>query len=791
MAHGGLSMLKKHIFVLILLAGLLFSSCPSGAQIIHEDPESLPAHQPYDADQKLALSLQEMFGTLDSFVSHVNASNFQASRLDIRLFMASYSKFNDIYQRSNLNGTDMEKIASKLAFMADDLNATMESSESYRADLEQFKEYMNNSDTKNAAQLAAKLQLSYRNVTDSVRAVNENSTHILMMLDHTNVDTSSLEGGIAGLGNFTAGMEESNRKPSGLLGNTSLVLAASSDEVIAGDSIMLSGILRMSDSMLSGHLIRFYVDGAMAGSAMTDQNGISTIAYEIDGRSFNRTIRMSAELDPQGGQLYPAVSNVLEITHRPEQAQLQTQVAPGTAAYADTIDVSGTLTTASGVPAAGQAVTISVAGSPAGVTVTGTDGSFSLPVAIRHDMPAGDCQVQSRYEAAPGCVLMNASSAPAILVIAPGLSLITLDPAEPVYHGGESAVFRGTLVTGTGRPVTGANVSIFAGDVPVGVCVTDASGQYSLVATIPYDIVPGSHDIYAAFDPGEGRALTGSHSGTYPALFEPAVPQITVRGIPPVAFPGDELSLTGVVMSGNGSPVGGRQVSVRVPGTDAITAVTDAYGNYQIAGKISGSPGVYSLSASVQDGGLLSGDEQVAGTVLVMPFDRAGMAVIAIAVTLLVGPGLLKVAGKGRRGRRRAMPSSRTEAPLTHVPEPEVPEPEKRPAAFSIEGELRKIEPAATGEGDRREAMMSIYRVAWLMLRDRYPSLPQSATHRELCRIISGEQPSLSPSFGTITGYYEDAVFGHLPLTREEIISSLRSLNEIRGQLYGDGGEAR
>ena len=87
-------------------------------------------------------------------------------------------------------------------------------------------------------------------------------------------------------------------------------------------------------------------------------------------------------------------------------------------------------------------------------------------------------------------------------------------------------------------------------------------------------------------------------------------------------------------------------------------------------------------------------------------------------------------------------------------------------AAISIEGEIRTIEPAISGRGDCREAMLSIYRVAWLMLRDRDPSLPQSVTHRELYRIISCKQPSLSSSLGTITGYYEDAAFGHFPVTR-------------------------
>ncbi len=151
-------MLKKGIFAVILLSSLLLSFYPVQAQLVHEDPESLPVHDPYDADRKLAAAMEEMFGSLDSFVAHVNASDFAASRRDIRLFTLSHASFAEVYRRANFTGSDMEAMAEKLASMPDDLWATVNSSETYSVELEQLADYTAANDVANATQLAARMQ---------------------------------------------------------------------------------------------------------------------------------------------------------------------------------------------------------------------------------------------------------------------------------------------------------------------------------------------------------------------------------------------------------------------------------------------------------------------------------------------------------------------------------------------------------------------------------------------------------------------------------------------------------
>jgi hypothetical protein len=386
--------------------------------------------------------------------------------------------------------------------------------------------------------------------------------------------------------------------------------------------------------------------------------------------------------------------------------------------------------------------------------------------------------VYASYESPPESALLSAASEPDTLAIAPGTSLLTLDPPQPAYFGGERATFNGSLASGTGRPVAGADVGVFAGEVLLGRGRTDAGGLYSIDTAVPFDMSPGQHEVRASFDPGEGRALAGSSSQVHVARFEPAVPRVTVSGLPSVAFPGDELDLQGTVLTIDGTPLDGRQVSLVISGNTAGAATTDARGGYRLTRRIEGGPGVYRISVGLQGEGLLMGADRHAGTLLIMPMDRAATVAAAIAAVLAAGLAYLAA----MRGKRARAPMPRPAA---------LPGPVKRPAASGLEDALGKVGTALSGGGDRREAVMSIYQAARTMLRERDPALPASATHRELYHILSARLPPLATPLSIITNRYERAAFGHLQPTDEDVASSLWGLGEIRELLYGDGGPGR
>lgn len=783
-------MLKKGIFVFILLSSLLLSFYPVQAQVVHENPDSLPVHSPYDADQKMVEAMEEMFGSLDSFVTHINASDFTASRQDIQLFTLSHASFAEVYRRVSLTDSDMEAIAEKLASMPDDLWATVNSSEAYSVELEQLANYTSANDLASATQLAARMRASYANVSESLGRFGTNSTALLRMLDNSSVDTTSLENGIRGMNIYAAKVNESNRNSSSLLGDVSLALTASRHEAFTGDLITLTArfrsvngdlltlkeALRTFDGSAAGHLVRFFVDDYQVGSAITDARGVCSIVYRVDGRSFNQTMRAQAEFDPQGQSLAPATSNLVEITRVPERSSLQARATPGVASYENTIYVYGTLTTFYGVPASGQTVTIALAGITAGNATTGTDGSYSFLLAVPYDAPAGDTFIQASYKGASDSALESSQSPPCAVWIAPGASLVTLEPQPPVFRGGDTATFLGMLTSDDGRPVTGANVSIYAGDVFIGLNSTDASGRFSITAPVPYNITPGDHGVYASFDPGNDRALTGSRSDVFKVRFDPVTPLVVVHGVPLLAFPGDELNVTGILMTADGRPVEGRPVNVAVTGA-AGTVATDAGGNFQIALKVAGSPGISSVTVSLPGDGLLSGPDYQGGTMLVMPFDKTGSAVAVMVIMLALGLVVAKAAGARRPEKQPSLP----------VPSPAVSERGNEPVTFSPAEELRLVNQAVLAGNDRREAIRSAFLAARRMLRDRDPKLPDSVTHRELCHILSGRQPSLAGPLEVITASYEGVVFGHRLPTDEDVYGTLYNLGELQKLLYDRG----
>lgn len=778
-------MKKTQFVVIITLMSLILALYPSSAQVAHENPASVKPKSSYDSDLQLALCLQAMFGSIDGFTGHINASDFNASRTDLILFQRSYANFNDIYQRSNMSGTDMEAIASKLEYMAGDLSDTLNSSEAYSLDLSQFNASMSASDRANASQIADRLQLSYRNLSESISGISTNASSIYKMLGNSSVDTSGLEHGIAGLNDYTSRVSENNKAPSSLASGTSLVLTAGKSEVISGDHILLTTFLRANNGTLFDRQISFYVDDYFAGTAITDRAGSCSLNYPVDGRSFNGMMLARADLDNRDG-LPVASSNIVEITHRPERASLRAQISADTAGFGDIITVYGTLSTATGFPVANHTVNISLANILAGNTTTQVDGSFSFPLNITSAIPAGESCVSSSYDGSPGDMLMGTLPVNYNVVITPDTSLLTLDQPETAYHGGDSALFNGSLVSGSGRPAAGTNVSIYADDALIGTCTTDQNGSYGLETLIPYNITAGTHAVRASFDSGTGKALAGSNSGAFNVLFEPVTPMITATGVPLLAFPGDVLNISGIVMTADGRPLGNRQLDISFSGQPAGTVTTDAGGSYQLSHNLTNGAGLAALSISVAGDDLLSGKGYRAGSILVMPFDKSGMAVIAIIVMLIIGLVSLLAAGARRvivRPDKKTLPKPVVSLPASGG---------RKPATiYSLNEEIGKIDSYLAGGGDRREAVLAIYLAARRMLYEKDPALPESATHREIYHMLSGKRPSLSEPLGIITNSYEDAVFGHVPPTAEEVASSLHSLNDLKTMLYGNRGFTR
>lgn len=768
----------KAALVAILFVVLAASSLGlAQAQVPRENPDNLTSVSPYDADRRLALSLQEIFGSLDDIAAHVNASDFAAAREALKGFDLSYVEYKSILQRSGMSQQELQALLDETDFAAEGLRGLVDSAEMYHKDYNMFLGYRSAGDSRNATLYAARLQGSFLDLTRSSRGIDANGTVVLKMLEDSSINTARLEDGLVALDDYVARVTLQHELPASLIGEASLTLVASAGRAAAGDVLALTARLALNGSAPGGRAIDFYADGNPIGNATTDDSGTCTLNYLVDGRSFRSLIRLSAEFVPQGESISPAVSNVVEVARLPETASVSATVVPEQAAWGDLVTVRGDMYTITGFPVPGHVLKVYIGDKYMASTETWDNGTYACPVTISWDTAAGPGSVTARYDAVPGDVLMDASSPPARLAVAQSATSLTLDRPQPACKGGESVTYGGRLASADGRPVPGAPVSLYADDALLGRAETDGDGRYALALAVPFGLAAGERRVRAAFEPGEGKALGASASEAYDVRFDRATPSIAVHGLPLLAFQGDGLNISGTVAI-DGKPLAGQMLSVRLSGTPVGSVVTDAGGSYRLSRNISWMPGVYDVSVAGDEAGLLAAAAQDAGHMLVMPFDRGvSLAIAALIAAIAIAGVFLYIRTYRRKPGKKPLPKP-TVAPVFEPPEPEA-------VQGRIEDEIARIRRA----GDRRQAIADAYAAARQAVDRHGIRVPPSATHREFLAEFSAKEPALAAAAGAIVANYEAVAFGGRQPGEHDVESSLRSLEEIDRHLSGGKGQ--
>ncbi|HEY3274475.1 MAG TPA: carboxypeptidase-like regulatory domain-containing protein [Methanocella sp.] len=782
----------KWVMLVVLLSFLCIAALGPGpvrAQTIHENPANLTVQQPFDVSEKLAIQLNEMFGSLDNIALQINANDFKASRLSMSDFERYYASFQRDLGRMNLTGSDYQQILSHANLTADDLRAMINGSEAFNASLASFDKYRENGDTVNATIEAVELQGYFGTMNNSSRQLTASASAISRLLQNTSVSTSHLDGGIDMLNVFMDRVEGLNEVPKSLLGNTNLTLNASLANVSTGDMVMFYGRLSSNNTTIGGGLVSLYVDGVPVANATTLADGTCVIYYIIRGGSFAGTLNALAYYDPQGANYTPAVSNNVELKRRPITTYLTIAMAPGTARYGDTVRLSGMLTADGGYPVPDYPVSVHIPDRPACIVRTLDNGSYYCDLYITPQIRSGQFDLVAMYEAGnmPGDVLINATSLPATLSVIRETTSLSLDKAPSVLRGGDNAYFSGTLLSASGRPVEGEEVSIYAGTVRLGGGNTDARGRYNLSIAIPCNLTAGTYQAYAAYSPPDGMCLSGTQSNPYAIIFTTAPPAITVYGLPLVLFQGDKLDLL-VNVTANGLPVDGCGLIVNLSAMALGSGRTDYTGNLYLINTIDGSAGLQSVKVCSAASGLLEATTVDTRMVLVMPFDMmTSLAVIGV-ILVVIGLVLARVT-RASRLLARLLPARKTPLPRPTLKVTPLPETSRKqqPPVSRFEDEITRINGIIAGGAGRREIITEIYLAARRITANGGIAIPESATHREFFKSLTAKEPSLVTSAGTITKNYESAVFGRIQLKEQDIVNSLYNLKEINAHMLGEG----
>lgn len=201
-------------------------------------------------------------------------------------------------------------------------------------------------------------------------------------------------------------------------------------------------------------------------------------------------------------------------------------------------------------------VTVALTGPVSPSLTTGSDGAF-----LFRSLPAGSYTVQ-----------MSLASYGTLSTVTSGQLGQTLDLGTlslTKSQGATTGTIKGVVTdAATAQPLAGVSVSA-TGATPV---LTDASGSYQL-SNVPPGLVTVSASLsgYATAS-GSANLVAGGVM-----IFSPALSSGTAQG----------ATLSGTVTSGaTGAPLSG--VTISVSGAATASAVTDAAGNYQVAGLGSG-----------------------------------------------------------------------------------------------------------------------------------------------------------------------------------------------------------
>lgn len=535
------------ILSLVFLIGLSIGWLSSAdATIIHEDPARLAVQQPSDINSKIVHQLWQMFDSLGAVVSHINASDFDASRLSMNDYEQYYQSFKNYLSLSGISESDARDIIGQADLADAEFRAMINDSECFDSNMTRFEEYQAEGDTLNATLTSVELQKYWDGMNNSSRHLSDSVSLISQMMQNLSVDSTHLAEPVNMLDGYMGRMSELNTLPLSLPGNSDLSLDVNQPNVSTGDNVEFTSQLVSNGTAVRGGLVTLYVDGKPAGNGTTSSDGSTVLDYEVKGGSFASIMNAVAHFDPGETNFTPAVSNNVTLYRQTIPTDLSIRITPDNAVFGDTVLVQGRLTADGGYPVPDHLISVNFPGCPAYNVTTQADGTYSCDVNITQDFRAGDLDVNSSYGAATstGEALSSVTSMGVRLHVLQSGTAMTLDPPPASIPGGENITFSGTLTGNSRRPVNGKGIEIFADDVLIGQNVPlDETGRYNVTLAIPVSLSPGRHDIYAVYAPEAGMSLTGSQSNRYIVDVRPAEPEITVTGMPLIAFQGDRVNL--------------------------------------------------------------------------------------------------------------------------------------------------------------------------------------------------------------------------------------------------------
>jgi hypothetical protein len=282
--------------------------------------------------------------------------------------------------------------------------------------------------------------------------------------------------------------------------NLSVKQAATTLEGVSGTATVggtatLTTTLKSGGKGVSGAVVSFTLDGAFAGTAATNSQGVATLTDV-------------ATSDAVGTATDAVVASYAgDIKHKPaagtgnlvvSAATTTLSSVSGTASFGGTATLVATLTqSVTNQPVAGEPVEFTLDGTSVGTATTNSSGVATLTGVATSD-PVGT-HTGAVVASFAGDSSFGAANATGNLVVSQAGTALTASPVT-VSFGGTATLTATLISTVTNQPVSGTTVSFTLEGSPVGSATTNSSGVASLSGVATTDQV-GTHNsaIVASF----------------------------------------------------------------------------------------------------------------------------------------------------------------------------------------------------------------------------------------------------------------------------------------------------
>ncbi|MTK64445.1 MAG: hypothetical protein F8N15_07985, partial [Methanobacterium sp.] len=392
--------------------------------------------------------------------------------------------------------------------------------------------------------------------------------------------TSSFTGKTVGSSTILASVNDQNVTTSvTVMGVTSLNVNSASGH--KGDVLNLVSTLKDGNNQpVNGKTIKFYVDGNLVGTALTDSSGVATLSYTLTQDPGSHPVVAQFLGDgfytASNGTSNLLVSSTLVITN--------ITVKPVSGYNGDIVNLTATLKDGGGNPVTGKTVVFYVNGSSVGSATTDSNGVATFVYILTQS--SGSYTIMALF-LQDGTYLASNSTNSLQVNLKP--TSIIISPVTG--YRGDKLNLTATLKDSNTNPLPGKTINFYINGTQVGTATTNTDGTANYLYTI--NQTSGNYSFLATFTQD---GIYGTSNCTSYLLVNLTPTKITVNSV--TGRKGYNVNLTANLTDTHSSlQLAGKQITFYINGTPLGTATTNADGLASYVYNITQNTGTYTITS--------------------------------------------------------------------------------------------------------------------------------------------------------------------------------------------------